>query len=179
MLKFHSKPHSYYHCTSRCVRRAFLCGLNVDTGEDYEHRRQWLEDKLLDTGDIFAIDICAYAIMSNHYHVVLHINKAQADAWSFDAVIHQWHQLHSGSALSQRYLRNDQLGKAELATLKDQVEKWRSRLMSISWFMRVINEAIARKANAEDKCTGRFWEGRYGSQALLDEAALAACMAKI
>ncbi|VAW68289.1 Mobile element protein, partial [hydrothermal vent metagenome] len=78
----------YYHCTSRCVRRAFLCGFNVDTNKDYEYRRQWLEDKLLDTADIFAIDICAYAIMSNHYHAVLHINKAQAEAWSFDEVIH-------------------------------------------------------------------------------------------
>ena len=170
---------AYYHCTSRCVRRAFLCGLNIDTGEDYEHRRQWLEDKLLETAHIFAIDICSYAIMSNHYHVVLHINKAQADAWSFDEVIHQWHQLYRGSALSQRYLSNQQLGKSELATLKDQVNIWRERLFNISWFMRVINETIARHANIEDNCTGHFWEGRYSSQALLDESALAACMAYV
>jgi len=146
---------AYYHCTSRCVRRAFLCGYDLSTEKDYEHRRQWLEDRLLETGSIFAMDICSYAIMSNHYHVVLHINKSQAESWSFDEVIHQWHQ--PGSALSKRYLQKDALGKAERDTLKDQVEVWRKRLIDISWFMRVINERIARRANAEDSCTGRFF----------------------
>ena len=70
----------YYHCISRVVRRAFLCGIDINTGISYEHRRQWLEDKLFEIGSIFALDICVYAIMSNHYHVVLHINKAQTDA---------------------------------------------------------------------------------------------------
>ena len=87
----------YYHCISRCVRRAFLCGIDTFTIKSYEHRRQWLEDKLLAISDIFAIDICSYSIMSNHYHVVLHINKKQAESWSFDEVINQWHQLYSGS----------------------------------------------------------------------------------
>jgi len=166
----------YYHCMSRVVRRAFLCGVDINTGESYEHRRQWLEDKLLEIGDIFALDICSYAIMSNHYHVVLHINKAQADNWNNDEVIHKWHQLYKGNALSQSYLQGADLSKAERNVLKEYVEAWRERLMSISWFMKIINEDIARQANKEDHCTGRFWEGRYKSQALLDETALAACM---
>jgi len=166
----------YYHCMSRVVRRAFLCGVDINTGESYEHRRQWVEDKLLELGDIFALDICAYAIMSNHYHVVLHINKAQADNWSNDEVIQNWHKLYKGNALSQRYRQGASLSKAEHSALKEQVEVWRQRLMSISWFMRILNEGIARQANKEDQCTGRFWEGRFKSQALLDETALAACM---
>ena len=94
--------------------------------------------------------------MSNHYHVVLHINKAQALGWRFDEVIEQWHKRYSAHALSQRYLRNDTMGKAERDKLKAIVEDWRQRLMSLSWFMRTINKAIARQANAEDKCTGHF-----------------------
>jgi len=166
----------YYHCMSRVVRKAFLCGIDINTGVSYEHRRQWVEDKLLKLGEIFALGICSYAIMSNHYHIVLHINKAQADSWSIDQVIHKWHLLYKGSALSQRYLQGVNLSMSEHNALNDQVNVWRKRLMSISWFMKILNEYIARQANKEDNCTGRFWEGRFKSQALLDEAALAACM---
>ena len=93
----------YYHCISRCVRRAFLCG----TGQNYEYRRQWIEDKLLELADIFALDICAYAIMSNHQHVVLHIDNEQANNWNQKEVIDRWHSLFSGNLLSQRFVRRE------------------------------------------------------------------------
>jgi REP element-mobilizing transposase RayT len=67
----------------------------------------------------------------------------------------------------------------EQASLNASIAFWRERLMDISWFMRIINEAIARMANRKDDCTGRFWEGRFSSQALLDEKALAACSAYV
>jgi len=169
----------YYHCISRCVRRAFLCGTDDVTGQNYEHRRQLIEDKLLELAGIFALDVCAYAIMSNHYHVVLHVDKPMAEAWNMKEIITRWHQLFSGNILSQHYLRGDILGKTELKKLHENVALWREHLMDISWFMRVLNESIARQANTEDDCTGRFWEGRFKSQALLDEAALAACMAYV
>ena len=169
----------YYHCVSRCVRRAFLCGVDTSTGNSFEHRRQWIEDKLLELSAIFCIDLCAYAVMSNHYHVVLHIHKDKAQALSTHEVIERWHQLFKGSLLSQRFQRNEAFTKAELTALNKQIEIWRSRLMDISWFMRCMNEAIARQANEEDDCSGRFWEGRYKCQALLDDSALAACMAYV
>jgi len=106
---------------------------------------------------VFAIDICAYAVMSNHYHLVLHVNRKQALAWSLDDVIHTWHRLFSGNLFSQRYCRGDRLLQSEMASLKDTAETWRKRLMDISWFMRVLNESVARQANAEDHCSGRFW----------------------
>jgi REP element-mobilizing transposase RayT len=169
----------YYHCVSRCVRRAFLCGTDDVTGNCYEHRRQWIEDKIFALGDIFAIDIAAYAVMSNHYHVVLHINAPQSEQWSQHEAISRWHQLFKGNLLSQRAIRGQPLDKVEQQALDDIVENWRKRLTSISQFMQILNEFIAREANYEDNCTGRFWEGRFKSQALLDESALAACMAYV
>jgi len=169
----------YYHCVSRCVRRAFLCGKDAISSRSFEHRRQWIEDRLNELAQIFAIDLCGYAVMSNHYHVVLHVDTEQALDWPFDEVIDRWHRLFTGNLFSQRYCRGEKLGPAESAVLNDSVEQWRERLMDISWFMRVVNEGIARQANGEDECTGRFWEGRFKSQALLDEAALIAAMAYV
>ena len=169
----------YYHCVSRCVRRAFLCGEDTFTGKSFEHHRQWIEDRLLTITKAFAIDIAAYAIMSNHYHVVLHVNRDKALAWSVPEVIDHWHRLFNGSVLSQRFVAGEVLSQAERDALNEQVDLWRDRLMSISWFMRCVNEPIAREANHEDAATGRFWEGRFKSQALLDEKALAACMAYV
>lgn len=166
----------YYHCTTRCVRRAFLCGEDKFTGKSFEHRRQWIEDRLLQLGSIYAIDVCAYSVMSNHYHVVLHINREQALNWSVNEVIDRWHQLFKGNLLSQRYYQGELLSKAEQIALTECVEEWRNRLTDISWFMRCSNEHIARSANQEDQMTGRFWESRFSSQALLDEKALVAGM---
>lgn len=166
----------YYHCTSRCVRRAFLCGEDTLTGQSYEHRRRWIEERMLSLGKVFSLDICAYAVMSNHYHVVLHVDRDKAEAWTETEVIERWHQLFAGHPLTKRLLAGEALLKAERKLVAELACLWRSRLMDISWFMRCLNESIARQANGEDNCTGRFWEGRFKSQALLDEKALAACM---
>ncbi len=91
----------YYHCINRCVRRAFLCGEDQFTGQSYEHRKQWIVRKIKELSSVFAIDVCAYAVLSNHYHTVLYVDGA-------------------------------------------------------------------RQANREDGCKGRFWEGRFKSQALLE-----------
>ncbi len=177
LISVESTP--YYHCVARCVRRAFLCGQDLQTGKSYEHRRAWLEERLLELPKVFAIDVAAYAIMSNHYHAVLHINTGRAKSWSDLEVVKRWHQLFNGTVLSQRYLIEGGLPRAEMIAFQPVIDKWRLRLQDISWFMRVLNEEIARAANSEDGCTGRFWEGRFKSQALLDEAALLACMAYV
>ena len=170
---------SYYHCISRCVRKAFLCGTDNSTGKSFEHRRGWVEDKMLSLAKVYAIDICAYAVMSNHTHLVLHINIEEANNWNVKQVLERWHSLHKGTQFTEKYLENKAMQEFELASVYESCEKYRKRLMSISWFMRELNESIARMANKEDKCTGRFWEGRFKSQALLDEAALVACMAYV
>lgn len=170
---------SCYHCTSRCVRRAYLCGLDPFTGKDYEHRRQWVEDRILFLGETFCIDVCAYAVMSNHHHVVLHINQQEVTNLSDEEVCLRWHRLYKGTLLTQKFLKGEKLPEVELLAVKTKLAEWRIELANISRFMWCLNEPIARMANAEDQCTGRLWESRFKSQALLDEKALAACMAYV
>ena len=78
---------TYYHCVSRCVHHAFLCGIDTILGQSYEHRRHWIENKLYELDQVFALDLCAYAVMSNHYHVVLYVDADQAESWSREKVI--------------------------------------------------------------------------------------------
>ena len=169
----------YYHCISRCVRRAFLCGEDKSTGENFDHRRGWVEDKMLALSQVFAIDVCAYAIMSNHTHMVLFVDEATAKGWSTNEVIERWHLLFKGTLITQQFSRGEKIPDYLMNSLFETVEVYRDRLMDISWFMRILNQSIAKQANQEDNCTGHFWEGRFKSQALLDEAALAACMAYV
>jgi len=169
----------YYHCISRCVRRAFLCGKDTHTGFDFEHRRQWIVDRIKLLCSVFAIDLCAYAIMSNHYHVVIRINVDQVKQWSDQEVARRWMQLFSGPLLMHHYLDNASLTAVEKEYVASLFSIWRGRLGDLSWFMRCLNEPIARMANSEDHCTGRFWEGRFKSQALLDARAVLACMAYV
>lgn len=171
---------SYYHCYVRCVRRAFLCGEDFSTGQNYDHRKQWIASRIRFLSYVFSIDVCAYAVMSNHYHVVLHVDRERALKWSKEEVCERWMQLYKGHLLVDRWLKNPQtLDRATMEVVEEIIESWRERLYDISWFMRGINECIARMANAEENCKGRFWEGRFKSQALLDEAALLSCMAYV
>jgi putative transposase len=161
---------------ARCVRRAFLCGEDSRTGQSYEHRKPWIVDKLKELTGIFAIDVCAYAVMSNHYHVVLRVDSGRAQGWSDKEVISRWRQLFRGGVLVERVLQGEAVTVAERNKVAELAAQWRGRLSDISWFMRCLNESIARQANQEDGCKGRFWEGWFKSQALLDERALLACM---
>ena len=170
---------SFYHCYVRCVRRAYLCGDDHISGENFDHRKQWIVSRLRFLSSVYAIDICAYAVMSNHYHVVLHVDSQRAANWSDEEVASRWMQLYKGHILVTRWLQNDDVDEATLDSVKKIITAWRERLSSVSWFMRCINETIARMANEEDGCKGRFWEGRFRSQALLDEAAVLSCMAYV
>ncbi|MFK7989956.1 MAG: transposase [Sandaracinaceae bacterium] len=158
----------YYHCISRCVRRAFLCGKDPYTGKNFDHRKQWLVDRLHLLSEVFAVDVCAYAVMSNHLHLVVRVDKERAESWDDDEVVARFGRLYRMSMAAYELL--DDENKAA------RVAEWRARLWDLSWMMRSLNEWFARKANKEDACRGRFWEGRFKSQALLDEAAVLTCM---
>ena len=128
------------------------------TGQSYEHRRGWVEERLLFLSSVFSIGICAYAVMNNHTHVVvLCVDKDLAQSWSMEEAIKRWHQLYQGMLLSQKYQRGEKLSKNECISLDETVKIYRQRLYGISWLMRNLNEYIAREANKEDKCTDRFY----------------------
>ncbi|MES9855766.1 MAG: hypothetical protein ABW166_04060, partial [Sedimenticola sp.] len=80
LISLDSTP--YYHCISRCVRRAFLCGEDSLTGKNFEHRKQWVVDRLTELSSLFAIDIAAFSVLANHYHLVLRIDRQAVDNWS-------------------------------------------------------------------------------------------------
>jgi REP element-mobilizing transposase RayT len=129
---------------------------------------------------IFGIDVLGFAVMSNHLHVVARTRPDVVKGWSDDDVALRWWRLfpyrrnedHSPAEPTEMELnviRNDASGLAEK----------RKRLSEISWFMRCLVEPIARRSNKEDDVTGRFWEGRFRAQLLIDETAVAACMAYV
>ncbi|MDY0164217.1 transposase [Desulfobotulus sp.] len=178
LISLESTP--WYHCVCRCVRRPFLCGKAKHSGIEFNHRRGWIAERIMELAAIFSIDVAAYSVMSNHYHIILRVDENRALSWSDHEVFTRWIQLFTGPDVVRRYLaqtgdltHSDQHQLAELAGL------YRNRLYDISWFMRMLNESVARKANQEEGISGRFWEGRFKSQALLDEKAILAAMAYV
>jgi putative transposase len=166
-----------YHCFSRCVRRAYLYGFDPVTGRDFSHRKAWLVDRLRCLASIFAVEVCAYAVMINHYHTILRTRPDLVAGWSDLEVATRWLTLFprcSGLKGAKMMPLEEQI--RALANCSERIAKLRRRLCSISWFMGRLNEFIARAANKEDKVKGRFWEGRFKCQALLDDAAITACM---
>src|SRR5579859_7776148 len=163
----------WYHCVSRCVRRAFLCG------EGFEHRKQWIEDRLQELAGIFAVDCAGFAVLDNHVHVLLRLDVPRAEAWSAEDVARRWLVLFplrgvDGQALAVSDARVQQLaGDAEM------MAKLRQRLSDLSWFMKCLKEPLARLANKQDDCTGAFWEGRFRSVAIHDVESLLATAAYI
>jgi len=162
-----------YHCVSRCVRRAFLCGDDALTGRSFAHRRDWLETSIHELAGVFAVAVHAYAVMSNHFHLVIEIDPTAPSRWSDDEVARRWLKLSRRRPEGQVSLESR---VSALTGDAERLEVLRHRLGSLSWFMRYLKEPIARRANKEDQCTGRFWEGRFKSQALLDDPAVLSCM---
>jgi REP element-mobilizing transposase RayT len=144
-----------FHCIARCVRRAWLCGDDLYSCKNFDHRRQWVEDRISFLADLFAVSIMSYTVMSNHLHVVLELRPDAADGWTAEEVADRWIRPFP----SAREGRDEQRREILLSDPEALAER-RLRLMDLSWFMCCLDEHIARLANAEDDVTGRFWEGR-------------------
>ena len=162
-----------YHCIARCVRRAFLCGTDSYTGQDYSHRKAWVLDRLRQLAGLFGVEVCGYAVMSNHLHIVLRNRPDVVREWSDLEVALRWRKLFpQRDELTGEPREPDCHDLAALTADGERLAILRSRLASLSWFMRCLCEWVARKANHEEGSSGRFWAGRFKSQPLLDESAL-------
>ncbi len=124
---------SHYHCVSRCVRRAFLCGEDELTGKCFDHRRQWLVDRFKELARIFSVNILAYAVMSNHYHLVIHVDREQAGRWTDEEMIERWRQLFPVTAAQASNVGADSLDPARQELVGATVQQWRRRLGDLSW----------------------------------------------
>jgi REP element-mobilizing transposase RayT len=169
-----------FHLINRCVRRTYLCGKDKRSGRDYSHRKQWIRNRLEELAGIFGLDILGFSVMSNHLHVVARMRPDVVNTWSDDEIALRWwrlfpqrrnedHSPEEPTEMDLNMIRHDAKGLLEK----------RRRLSDISWFMRCLVEPIARRSNKEDEVTGRFWEGRFRAQPLLDETAIAACLAYV
>ena len=139
-----------YHCINRCVRRSWLCGFDKYIQKSFEHRKSWVEARILALGDIFAWGV------------------------SPEEVATRWVRLYSArnaELCAQKV--------AAILENPELIAEYRSRLTNLSWLMKSLSEPIARKPNDEDKVSGRFWEGRFKCQALLSEKSLLAAMAYV
>ena len=121
----HVETTAYYHCISRCVRRAFLCGDDRHSGRNFDHRKQWLVDRLREVGTVFAIEVCAYAVLSNHFHLVLRVDRERAEGWDEAEIVERYGKLFCGSA--------SQLEGLTPKARAERLELWRARLWDLSW----------------------------------------------
>ena len=169
----------FYHVISRCVQHTFLCGIDPYTKKDYNHRKQWIEDRIRILSSLFSIEICSYAVMSSHYHIVLKALPDEGTAWSDREVIKRWLSVYRGSNIERKFINNEPIKPYEKDAVDSKIPIWRERLKSISWFMKSLNEPLAREANSEMGTEGNFWISRFKSYALLDEEAVLTAMAYV
>lgn len=161
----------YYHITGRCVRFAYLTGFAGHY--HYDHRRQWFNERLLLLSDMFMVEVVALAIQPRQYQLVLRLDPAAADRLDPQQIIARWSMLYQLPQALQTLPLPDNPDTTAL------LELWRNRLCDLSWFLRSLHHYIAKKANAEDGCSGHFWESRVKTKRLTDEQTLKNALASI
>src|SRR6056297_692667 len=172
---FQASEIAIVHTVQRCVRRAFLAGVDEQSGKDYSFRKEWIRRRMESLASVFSIDVLTYSVMSNHVHLILRNRPDVVGAWSDREVAIRWLRVFPGRRLEEHPAEPTDNDVIRLVNQPERLRVIRERLSDISWFMRALSEPIARMANRQDECTGRFWEGRFKAQRIVDEAGLLAC----
>ena len=168
------------HVMNRTTRRCFLFGDDELSGKNFDHRKIWVEDRLTLLASQFGIDLLCYAVLSNHFHLVLRSRPDVVQTWDDTEIARRWLTLcpvqkdESGHAIEPadadlNAIRNDQQMVSEI----------RRRLSDISWWMRLLCQNIAQRANLEEQETGKFFQARFKATRLLDETSILACAAYV
>jgi hypothetical protein len=168
------------HVVNRVVRRCFLMGDDPVSGKNFDHRKQWIEDELKKLAGAMGIDLLGFSILSNHFHLILRSRPDVVATWDDTEVARRWllvcprRKNEDGSAAEP--------SECELNSIRhdpDRLAQIRLRLSDISWWMRLLCQTIAIRANREDGESGKFWQSRFRAVRLMDEASLLACAAYV
>ena len=168
-----------YHVVSTCVRQAWLCGYDAQTNHSYEHRRFRLVARMHYLASGFFIDLLEHNVLSNHYHILLDVAANKAAQASPEEVVRRYYSvsLAQGYKAVEKWYYGKSLTQDEYKQAMQDIEYFRQRLTSISWFMQKLNQPIAKEANAEDDMKGRrFWEGRFYSRGVYSDPQIIKCM---
>ena len=186
---YYVDPHHarYYHITSRCVRRAFLMGRDSYTGKDYSHRKQVFLDRLQKLSRCFSVSVMGYAVMSNHFHLVVRFDPNESASWSDEEVARRWCATFHGGRIDDLTVPENlkdfglyqSLKYHELLLSPITIAKCRAALSCLSRFMQHLKQPFAVWANREDGVKGHFFESRFYSGVLLDRSDLLSCMAYV
>jgi hypothetical protein len=168
------------HVMNRVVRRCFLLGIDPVTGKNFDHRKVWIEDQLGALAANFGIDLLGFAILSNHFHLILRSRPDAVKEWDDSEIARRWLMLCPVRKTADGL--PEEPHEMELNTIRNDPEKLaqiRARLSDIAWWMRLLCQHIAVRANREDGEVGRFFQSRYRAVRLLDEQAILACSAYV
>jgi hypothetical protein len=149
------------HVMARVVRRCFLFGDDPLTGKNYDHRKLWIEDGLQRLSAAMGIDLIGFSILSNHFHLILRSRPDVVATWDDCEVARRWLMLCP--ARKGQDGRPLEPNEGELNSIRNDPERLRcirSRLSDISWWMRLLCQKIAMRANREDEELGKFFQSR-------------------
>jgi hypothetical protein len=163
----------WYHCVTRCVRRAFLLG------EGPNDRKAWIDKRLAELAQIFSVSVGGFSVLDNHLHLLVRLDPDVAQGWSDEEVARRWGRLFPPRDKSRQPLPVSDAWVQQRLKDAGWVAKARERLQSLGWFMKCLKEPLSRLANREENTRGTFFEGRFKSVAILDEESLLATCAYI
>ena len=168
---------AYYYCAARCVRESRSRRLVQFATKRREHRKAWVVERLRELSDIFAIELCAYSVMPNHYHMVVRVDAAAAQRWTDEEVIERWQRLFGLPSAMERFLHGSE--SRDRATARAIVARWRGWLTDVTRYARYLNDWLAERANLEERRKHRAWRGRFTCRPLTDAASVLTAMAYV